>query len=185
MRLTELAHQKLAALIRAGDKVVDASAGNGHDTLFLAEKVTASGKVYAFDIQAQAISATSALLRSKNIDWVELIHADHADLAKLIPQSCHLRAAVFNLGYLPRADKSVTTRASSTLAALKASLALLAHPAMISIMVYRAHPGGEDEYREISAWAESLACDRFAIKSYSVPNTRNPAPVLVTIHTLN
>jgi predicted methyltransferase len=185
MRLTELAHQKLAALIQAGDKVVDASAGNGNDTLFLAEKVTASGKVYAIDIQAQAITATSALLRSKNIDWVELLHADHADLANLIPPFCRLRAAVFNLGYLPKADKSVTTRASSTLTALNACLKFLAHPAMISILAYRAHPGGEDEYREITAWLESLDSEKFAIQSYSVPNTRNPAPVLVTIHTLD
>jgi len=185
MRLTDLAHEKLAAVIRAGDTAIDASAGNGFDTMFLAEKVGANGKVYAFDIQTKAIAATRALLASKNIHWVELIEADHADLDKHVAKNCRVRAVVFNLGYLPKGDKSLTTHWRSTLAALRACLPFLDHPAMISILAYRGHHGGEEEYQQIIQWVKQLDRARYSQQVVSISNTRSPAPVLITLNTLD
>jgi len=50
-RVLQYAQQLLKATVEEGDTVVDATAGNGHDTLFLAQLVGDSGQVYAFDVQ--------------------------------------------------------------------------------------------------------------------------------------
>lgn len=181
LRLTELAHHQLKKLIRAGDTVIDASAGNGHDTLFLARQVSASGKVLALDIQAQAIAATRKRLQQENIHWVELIQANHGDLAKLVPLQQRVRAIVFNLGYLPGSDKRVVTQAQYTLKALQAGLDLLDAPAIISILCYRGHDGGMQEYEGINDWLSHLDTNLYRIEQFSNPQTRALSPVLVTI----
>jgi len=180
MRLTELAHQELTEIIHPGDVVIDTCAGNGYDTLFLAQKVGCNGRVYAFDIQAEAIESTRRKLDNQHIERVQLIHANHADLAEFIPSDIRARAITFNLGYLPGADKTIATCARSTLTALNTCMNYLDNPAMISILAYRGHPGGEEEYQEIVHWVQSLTSD-FTVRQYSSPNTRSPAPVLMLI----
>lgn len=52
-------------VIRKGDVVIDATCGNGHDTLALLRMVadkTGGGRVYAMDIQKDALESTSVLL---------------------------------------------------------------------------------------------------------------------------
>lgn len=179
MRLTELAHQHLKSIIHAGDSVIDASAGNGHDTVFLAHQVTASGNVLAIDIQAQAITATRQRLHNENIHWVQLRQANHADLAAYVPKHHQVRAIVFNLGYLPGSDKRVITQAENTLKALHASLDLLDEPGMLSILSYRGHDGGNEEYCQIKAWLKTLDTQQFHIQQFS--NHQPQSPVLITL----
>ena len=57
-RLTQIAHEAIAAVLHDGDTTIDATAGNGHDTLMLARLVGESGRVIAFDVQSDAIIAT-------------------------------------------------------------------------------------------------------------------------------
>ena len=54
--------------IRPGDICIDATAGRGRDTLFLAELVGENGKVTAFDIQEEAVDSTRALLREHGME---------------------------------------------------------------------------------------------------------------------
>ena len=49
-----------------GEVAVDFTMGNGGDTLFLSKTVGESGKVYAFDIQEEALASTEAYLKSNN-----------------------------------------------------------------------------------------------------------------------
>jgi len=184
MRLTELAHKKIEKYIGAGDTVIDASAGNGYDTVFLAQRVSHTGKVYAFDVQHEAIVATQTLLAEKQITWVELIHANHAELANWLPSACKVRAVMFNLGYLPKSNKTITTQAETTLPALQACLPYLDYPAIISILAYRAHSGGNEEYLQVKNWLATLDDRHYTLETYSPSNTRNLAPVLMTLTTL-
>jgi len=181
MRLTELAHQQLKNFIQAGDSVIDACAGNGHDTLFLAQRVCASGKVLALDIQAQAIATTRKRLQQENIHWVELIQANHGEMAKLVPQPQRVRAIVFNLGYLPGSDKSVVTQAEHTLKALQTGLDILDRPGIISILCYRGHDGGIQEYERINDWLSHLDTSQYHIQQFSNPQSRELSPVLITL----
>ena len=108
-----LSHDFLAEVIDKKSIVVDATMGNGHDTAFLAKR---AGKVYAFDIQKQALDKTSQLLESQGLANAELILDGHETLDKYVKEP--ITAAIFNLGYLPSADKSLITKPSTTLEAL-------------------------------------------------------------------
>ena len=156
-RLTGIAHDLIADVAAPGDCVIDATMGNGHDTLFLARCVGHHGHVYALDIQQQALEQTAARLEQEGVSrHVTLIRGSHAELVDLLPGSMHGKASVvvFNLGYLPGGEKSITTTAESTLEALGAALELLRPGGLISLLVYVGHAGGEEEDRAILRWLE-------------------------------
>ncbi len=154
--LVDLAHQAVAAALEAGDIVVDATAGNGHDTAFLARAVDTVRHVYAFDVQQQALSNTRARLAESGLEaQVSLIHGGHEELAQHLPPECHKRigAIMFNLGYLPGADKSLTTQTESTLAALEQAVTLLRPGGVITVLGYTGHPGGKEEAAAVADFA--------------------------------
>ncbi|ABI56864.1 tRNA (mnm(5)s(2)U34)-methyltransferase [Alkalilimnicola ehrlichii MLHE-1] len=158
-RLTALAHARLAARLRAGDRAVDATAGNGHDTVFLADQVGASGHVWAFDIQPTALAATRQRLRARGLaSRATLVAAGHETLAEHLPPQVQggLAAVMFNLGYLPGGDRALVTRPETTRAALSAAWRALAPGGVISLMIYRGHPGGEQEYQALRDWCSGL-----------------------------
>jgi hypothetical protein len=143
----------LDAHIKKGGVAVDFTMGNGHDTRFLSEAVGESGRVYAFDIQAQAVENTGRLLRESGCpqNWT-LIHDSHANVCSYV--NVPVCAGVFNLGWLPGADKSITTRRESTAAAVDGALGLLNHDGILLIAVY---PGHEEGRLEGEMLAEKLS----------------------------
>lgn len=157
MRLTEQAHHRVAEVIGEGDLAVDATAGNGHDTLWLARCVGARGHVWALDVQPEAIASTRARLEQAGMtDRVSLIEGSHAEMqAWLAPRTqAAMSAVMFNLGYLPGSDKAVVTLAETTLPALEQGLELLRPGGIITLMIYRGHEGGQSEWRAIREWLE-------------------------------
>lgn len=145
MRITDIAHLCLAPVLRSGDWAIDATVGNGRDTLFLAERVGPDGRVFGFDIQAGALSAAQRRLGMR--ENVTLLHASHADMLRQLPADAagRIAAIMFNLGYLPGGDKTVITTAATTIAALDVSLALLRGGGRLSAVVYPGHDGGAAE----------------------------------------
>lgn len=152
--LTALAQTRLQQHLKRGDRVIDATAGNGHDTLFLARQVLPEGAVMAFDIQEKALQNTRQRLRQQGIDAVILQHGGHENMQQLTPPDWlgTVSAIVFNLGYLPGSDKKTATEANTTVAALEASTHLLKRGGCLSILVYRGHPGAESEAEAVSQW---------------------------------
>ncbi|GAV22355.1 tRNA (mnm(5)s(2)U34)-methyltransferase [Carboxydothermus pertinax] len=143
-KITGLAHLYLQEVVQAGDVVVDATAGNGNDTLFLAELVGKSGKVYAFDIQEKALKITKEKLAEAFLEErVTLILDSHENIRQYVFSP--IKAAVFNLGYLPGGDKKVVTKPKSTIAGISECYKLLELGGIIAITVYVGHPGGEEE----------------------------------------
>jgi tRNA1(Val) A37 N6-methylase TrmN6 len=130
--------------LQESDQVVDATCGNGHDTLFLAQKVPL-GRVFAFDINEKAIQNTRALLKEHGVeDRVSLFQASHEQLS-LIPSKA-IRLVVYNLGYLPGGDKKITTMAESTRNSLFQALSLVeTSQGAVSIMCYPGHEEGRKE----------------------------------------
>lgn len=187
--ITELVHEALRTTVRPGALVLDATAGNGHDTLFLAACVGPGGRVFALDCQAAAIAATRERLATAGFSGrVELIEGDHAELRRRLPASAHgrLAAAVFNLGYLPGGDKAITTRTDSTLAALEAALDLLRPAGLLLVVCYPGHPEGAREAAAVTAWAEQRAGAQPApltLERIDPGPTRRPAPFLCKIVT--
>lgn len=153
------AHAHIRSLLKPGDAAVDATAGNGHDALFLADCIQPGGRLWAVDIQAIAIEATRQRLAAEGrLEGVTLMQANHAELLNLIPTAFHgkVRVIVFNLGYLPGGNKACITLPHSTLSALSASLSLLAPGGLLSVMVYPGHKGGAAEAQVILDWLTTL-----------------------------
>jgi tRNA1(Val) A37 N6-methylase TrmN6 len=177
-RPTELAHLLLGRCIQRGDLVVDATAGNGHDALFLAQQVAPGGHVHAFDIQPEAIvRAQHRIAEAGLADHVTFHHTDHASMATRLPHES-VRAVLFNLGYLPGSDRATTTMRDSTLTALHAAAQLLHSGGLLSLVCYPGHPQGAEELAEIRAMWPSWASAGWRIATYSLPFTTAASPVL-------
>lgn len=175
-----LAHLIMQRFIRPGDHVVDATCGNGHDTLLLAQLVGVQGRVWAFDIQAQALAATaSRLAQAGDFPSVELIHAGHEWMAEHC--SGPLQAIVFNLGYLPGGERSVITRPESTLAALEQSLELLAAGGVLLLTLYPGHAGGAEERAALEQRLAQLPPAAFHVWRMGQINVPATAPYMILI----
>ncbi len=183
-KATEMAHELAAKRIRKKNTVVDATAGNGHDTLFLADEVGASGKVYAVDIQESAIETTRKRLEKQDMaKQVIFKHGNHSDLATLIPKGAHgkIPVVMFNLGYLPSGDKAITTTWESTLPAIRAALSIITATGLVTITLYPGHAAGKEEANAVLRFAEWLDPSEFRVARYDFLNLRNDPPFLVAI----
>jgi len=178
-RPTEVAHQLIRERVQKGDHVVDATLGNGHDTLFLAELVGPSGQVDSFDIQIAAIESSRNKLLDLYSNQVTLHHAGHENMASLV--TAPLRAVMFNLGYLPGGDKQVITHSKTTLTALGAALGLLQPDGIVSLIAYIGHPGGLEESDALKAFCQSLDPESFSVTRHRSTSNNPVAPFLITI----
>jgi predicted methyltransferase len=178
--------QRLAAdALRAGEAAVDATVGNGVDTLFLARTVGPRGKVFAFDIQQEALDSARRRFASEQADdsAVVWLLRSHAELREAIPAALHGRigAVMFNLGYLPGGDPTVITRPDSTVAALQAAAELLKPRGVLTVVVYPGHPGGEEEADAVVRWAHSLPFASFQTMRCEFLNSERRPPFLIAV----
>ena len=170
-----LARDVMQRAIKAGDAVVDATMGNGHDTLFLAEQVGPEGHVYAFDIQQSAVDSTRKLLQENGLsDRVSLFCRSHADLAETVP--CPVAAVVFNLGWLPGGDHKITTLCESTRKAIGTALKLLVPGGVLTVCAYPGHPEGDQERRMLIEIFSRLSNRSFNVLRQSFLNAGEGAP---------
>ncbi|MEM1093336.1 MAG: class I SAM-dependent methyltransferase [Bacteroidota bacterium] len=180
-----MAHHAIADVLGDGDLAVDATLGNGHDTLFLAERVGPTGHVLGFDVQAAALTQTRRRLEAHGVaDRVTLVQAGHESLDAHIAADRPIQAVMFNLGYLPGADKATVTRPATTLAALESACALLAVGGRISIVVYVGHEGGAAEADAVAGFLQSVDQRSFQVIRYDFINQKNTPPYLFLLEKL-
>lgn len=162
----------LSGKLGPGRIVVDATAGNGNDAVFLARLVTPGGMAHCFDIQPQALVRTRELLEREGLAHAARFHeTGHERLLETIPEERGRVAAVaFNLGFLPGGDESVITRPETTIAALEAAKEALAPDGAISVVCYAGHPGGGEETARVRQWCEALDFDAWRALSYELVN---------------
>lgn len=174
---TDMLHVLLKQVICKGDCVVDATAGNGHDTVFLAEAVGDEGKVIAMDIQAEAIEATRRRLRENLLEnRVELHQVSHVEIGRLVAAGS-AKVIVFNLGYLPGSDRALITQAETTLQALAESVLALKKGGVLAVICYPDHAGGDDEAAQVSGFLRGLG--NFRLARYELLSTHRAAPFLL------
>lgn len=184
----QVAHRLLAAALTPGSVAIDATVGNGHDTLHLARCVGAEGHVIGYDVQAEAVRRTRQRLADAGcLDRVTLLHTGHETLAESVPAALAGRgsaacpsAVCFNLGYLPGGDKSRITRPETTLAALHGALTLLLPGAILTTVLYSGHPGGTEERDAVLHWAQQLPSTAYHVLHYRFINQPH-APELVAV----
>ena len=175
--LVEVAKNKVSTYLRNGGIAVDATMGNGFDTVFLASKLAKNGQVYAFDIQQKALEATAQRLKEANLNNYHLFLDSHENIIE------HLEAnninsiccAMFNLGYLPGSDKTRQTSTAATLKALNCCLSKLQAPGIISVIAYTGHVGGAEETAMVKSWANGLSTQQYRV-SIEIPVTLKASP---------
>lgn len=167
--------------VQEGDFCIDATMGNGNDTLLLAQLCGRSGKVLAFDIQEQALNATRERLAVEHApENYTLLLKSHASMAEYA-ESGSVSCIVFNFGYLPGGDHALATKGDTSIQALTQALSLLKKGGMISLCIYSGGDSGFEERDQILAWLKELDPRKYlVIKSdyYNRPNNP-PIPVLV------
>lgn len=174
-------HTLLKQVVQPGEFVIDATVGNGHDTEFLARLVgPIGGRVLGFDVQAQAIEHTTDRLATAGISNTQLIHKGHEHVGEYLTAQ-NVAGAIFNLGYLPGADKNIVTHGDTTIAAVSAILPHLRQAGLVILVVYYGHPGGEAELNTVMDYVEALPHAAYNVLQYGFINQENQPPFLLAI----
>ncbi len=162
--------QFIASHIKKGGTAVDFTMGNGHDTLWLSREVGPEGKVYAFDIQEQALSCSRELLQAEGAPKnYTLILDSHANAEQYVKEK--ICVGMFNLGYLPGSDKKVTTLRESTMQAVKAALNLLDDDGGLLIAVYPGHAEGTLEGIMLDEYFAGLDRKKICVSKLHIVNS--------------
>lgn len=178
-RAVHLAHHLLSEVVTPGGTAIDATAGNGYDSLFLARLVGPRGKVYAIDIQADALEKTSRLLLDEGVrERVVLVQASHEQLGEIVNEQ--VDGVIFNLGYLPGGDHKLVTTGETTVRALNAALERLKPGGRVALVVYIGHPGGQEECEALEGLISSLDITLYQAVRLSFYN-RSKAPIVIVI----
>ncbi|XP_059282212.1 tRNA (mnm(5)s(2)U34)-methyltransferase, chloroplastic [Lycium ferocissimum] len=184
-KATEVAQYVWKHVVQKGDAVVDATCGNGYDTLALLKLVadkTQRGRVFGMDVQKTALESTSSLLDQfaspDEKELVELFVISHSQMEDIVPNDVAVRLVAFNLGYLPGSDKKIITKSETTVLALEAAKRILAPGGLISIVTYVGHPGGREEFEKIEDFASGLPIEGWNCCKLQTLN-RPLAPMLI------
>ncbi len=181
IKVTEMAHLFAAQVIEEGDTAVDATAGNGKDTLFLARLVGPRGRVYAFDIQKDSLTRTAALLEQAQVRGrVSLLQTGHEQISEYIHEP--VSVTIFNLGYLPGGDRSIVTTTQTTLFAVQAALGLLRRGGLVAVVVYPGHPEGKEEQEALLCCCRGLNSREYRVVFVSILNQDHEPPALILIY---
>ena len=184
MNILPFARFLLQTALESGDVAIDGTCGNGHDTAYFANLVGETGHVYGFDIQQQAIENTKEKLRTENLlQQCTLIQTGHEHVKAYVPKQQYgqVKAAIFNLGYLPGGDKSIVTGAETTISAIEQLLEIMAPKGIIVLVIYHGHTGGAIERDAVLDYATSIPQDKAHVLQYGFINQVNHPPFIVAI----
>ena len=181
IELLDLHKRFILEHLHAGDTAVDFTMGNGHDTEFLSKTVGESGHVFAFDVQEQALASTSEHLKAVGCpDNYTLILDSHHNVKKYV--DVPIKAGMFNLGWLPGGDKSITTQRDTTMPAIEAAIELLDRDAILNVAVYPGHAEGDAEGKMICDYLASISRHKVCATKVNILNSPT-SPYFIVIET--
>ena len=179
--LLELHKRFILNHLGEGDTAVDFTMGNGYDTAFLSKTVGESGKVYSFDIQQMALDSTAKNLKElgcpENYTLIKDSHHKVLDYVK-----GPIKAGMFNLGYLPGGDKSITTMRETTMPAIEAAISLLGADSVLNVAVYPGHAEGDAEGKMICDYLATLDRRKLCCTKIQILNSPT-SPYFIVIET--
>ena len=168
--LLDLQKHFILTHLRKGDVAVDFTMGNGHDTEFLSKTVGEDGRVYAFDVQRQALESTAKNLAAAGCpENYTLILDSHHNVKNYVKEP--IKAGMFNLGWLPGGDKTITTMRETTMPAIEAAIDLLDSDGILNIAVYPGHPEGDAEGKMIEEYLSTLSRFKVCVTKVKIVNS--------------
>ena len=175
-------HILLTEALSEGGVAVDATMGNGNDTLFLSQLLEDQGQVFAFDIQEQALQNTrEKLTENQAPENTTLYRLGHEKMEEVLPEDIQIQAAIFNLGYLPKSDKKIITLPETTLKAFEFILNHLAVGGRLVCVLYYGHEGGEEEKNAVLSYAAKLPQQQYQVLTYQFINQIHCPPICLCI----
>ncbi|WP_404453753.1 class I SAM-dependent methyltransferase [Virgibacillus necropolis] len=181
--ILQFSHYLIEEAVNKGDTVIDATCGNGNDTVFLSKVVGENGHVFGFDIQEQAILNTQGKLALHKIKNATIIKDSHSNAIHhlTVDQLTSLGGSIFNLGYLPGSDKGIVTKSETTILAIEGILTHLKENGIVVLVVYHGHAGGDVEKRNIMEYANHLDQKQYSVLYYGFINQKNNPPFIIAI----
>lgn len=177
--MTDWIHQVLDGYIKEGDCCIDATMGKGGDTYYLCQKTGEKGKVYAFDVQQEALRQTKEKLDKHEMN-AELILDGHEHMREYVKET-EISCVMFNLGYLPGGDHRLATKTNTTIQAVEAGLELLKTGGIMSICIYSGGDSGFEERDGVLEYLSRLDDRKYFIARQDFPNKKNNPPMPVFI----
>ncbi|MGI5960165.1 MAG: class I SAM-dependent methyltransferase [Massiliimalia sp.] len=177
----DFSHELMKSFVKPGDTVVDATAGNGGDTLFLCKLVGEQGKVIAMDIQPSAVDATKTLLEQNGVSQrAEVLLGDHAELCRqLAPDS--VDGAVFNFGWLPGGDHHRFTLPETSISALEGALHAIKPGGRLIASLYHGRENGDREKDTLLEWFHALPQSRYTVMECTISNREGKDPIVLLV----
>lgn len=170
----------IRSIVKEGDIVIDATAGNGHDTALLAQLVGDEGKVYSFDIQDKALNSTRERLEKLGLEGrVSLIKDGHQNMDLYVKD--RVKAVMFNLGYLPGGDHNIGTKGETTIQAVNKAMELLVLNGVVSIVVYYGGDSGFEEKEFVMEYIRGIDCRKYKVMKTEFVNQINCPPIFICI----
>lgn len=177
----DIVHSVLTNLVEPGSLCIDATAGNGYDTVFLAELTGNSGHVISMDIQEEAVKATEQKIKELGYsDFCDTYCMSHSDIDKIAGRET-ADAIMFNFGWLPGGDHNIFTRSETSIPAIEKSLDILKPGGVLSLCIYYGRNNGYEERDSIIKFISELDSRHFAVMKCDFLNRKNdpPFPVFV------
>ena len=179
--ITQYCHERIKQMIKEPLLCIDATAGTGKDTVFLAKLVGERGRVISMDIQEMAIEQTKKRLLKERLSYrAEVVLDSHAHMDKYAKKDS-VSLIMFNLGYLPGGNHSLSTKADTTIEALEKGLNLLHEGGLISLLIYSGGDSGFEEKNQVLAWLRELPDDKYTVLVEAFYNKPNNPPLPVYI----
>lgn len=177
----QIIQRALREHVQPGAVCVDATAGRGRDTLFLAELVGESGHVTAFDIQEDAVNSTKSLLAEHGFSArTDVILDSHSNMKHyLAPES--VDCITFNFGWLPGGDHNIFTQKETSIQAIAQGLELLKPDGLMTLILYYGRETGFEERDALLAYLPTIDSSLYTVVEMPFVNRQNCPPIPVMI----
>ncbi len=174
-------HRVISEKVQPGDICIDATAGRGNDTLFLAKLVGETGHVTAFDIQQDAVDSTRELLAANGMSGrADVLLKSHSEMDEVAEENT-VSCITFNFGWLPKGDHNVFTNKSTSIPAIEEGLKLLKSGGVMTLIIYYGRETGFEERDALLEYLPTIDSSRFTVIEMPFVNRPNcpPIPILI------
>lgn len=174
-------HKIIREHVKEGDLCIDATAGRGNDTLFLARLAGETGRVIAFDIQQEAVDSTKKLLSENGMsDRTEVLLKSHSEMDEVCGEGT-ASCITFNFGWLPKGDHNIFTNVSTSIPAIEKGLKLLKSGGIMTLIIYYGRETGFEERDALLEYLPTIDSSRYTVIEMPFVNRPNCPPIPIVI----